>query len=88
MLSQSFVVHVAGKGRRRCELHKSEGAGSGVEVRICTSVLGMDGRMVLCVVLSSRRGSVKLGGDNYPGRAGKVMTSVKNSLSLWADVGE
>lgn len=44
--------------------------------------------MVLCVVLSSQRESLKFGGDNYPGRAGKLMTSVKNSLSLWAGLGE
>lgn len=58
MLSQSFVVHVAEKGRGRCELHVSEGAGSRVKVRICTSVLGMGWKDDVCVcvlVLSSRR---------------------------------
>lgn len=38
------MVLVTEEGRRRCELHKSEGAGSLGEACICTSVLGMYGR--------------------------------------------
>lgn len=49
----------------------------------CTRYGWMDG-VVRGVVEPERE--FEVGGDNYPGR--KSDEQVKNSLSLWADVGE